>query len=90
MTIQLAPETEALIREQLESGGYGSADAVIAAAVRLLAERDHALQSLRTKIQAGLDSGESVELTPELMDQIEREAEVAFLRGDEPDPDVCP
>ena len=44
----------------------------------------------RELIVAGLNSGEGVELTPELMDEIEREAEEAYRRGEKPSPHVCP
>ena len=90
MLIRLSPQVEALIREKVDSGQYASADEVIQAAIRLLDQRDQQLQQLRAKLQIGLDSGEGIELTPELMDEIEREAEAAYQRGDKPSPDVCP
>jgi hypothetical protein len=31
-----------------------------------------------------------VEFTPELFEDIDRRVEERFLRGEEPDPDVCP
>ncbi len=79
-----------MIRDKVEAGLYGSAEEAIATAVRLLDARDRAVHDLRVKIQVGIDSGEGVELTPALMNEIEREAEAAFHRGDQPHPDVCP
>lgn len=90
MTVSLSPQHEDLIREKVASGLYRSADEAIDAALRLLNARDQQMQQLRAKIQDGLDSGDGVELTPEVMDEIEREAEAAYHRGEQPDPDVCP
>ena len=90
MSIRLSPRTEALIRQQVDSGRYATADEVIEAAVRLLELQDRQRERLRAKLQIGLDSGEGIELTAELMDEIEREAEAAYQRGEKPSPDVCP
>ncbi len=90
MPMNLTPQHEALIRDKVEAGLYGSAEEAIATAVRLLDARDRAVRDLRVKIQIGIDSGEGVELTPELMDEIDWEAEAAFHRGEHPHPDVCP
>jgi antitoxin ParD1/3/4 len=89
MTVTLTPEAEALIRQQLEAGAYRNADEVIEEALRLLDERDR-LARLRAKLQIGLDSGETIPWTPDLLDEIEREAEDAYRRGEKPSPDVCP
>ncbi len=93
MTLTLTPELEAMIREKVDSGRYATADEVIEAAVRLLDAQDDHLAMLRAKLQVGLDDlerGDTVLLTPELLDEIDREVEERFRRGDEPDPDVCP
>jgi hypothetical protein len=34
--------------------------------------------------------GEAIPWTPELMDEISREADEMYWRGEKPDPDVCP
>ena len=86
----LTPEHEALIRQKVEAGLDRSADEPIATAVQLLDARDRAVQGLRAKIHIGVNSGEGVELTPKLMDEIDQEAEAAFQRGELPDADVCP
>ena len=93
MPIQLTPETEALIREKVDSGRYATADEVIEVALRLLAVREQHTQQLRASIAEGLaaiERGEGVELTPELMDEIDREIDERLRRGERPNPDVCP
>lgn len=56
-------------------------------AVRLLDSPDRRLAELRASIDEGfaaIEHGEGVELTSELMDEIEREAGEACRRGDSP------
>lgn len=92
MGIQLTPHAAALIQEKVDSGRYASADEVVRAAIRLLDERDR-LQHLRSLLAVGLeqaDRGELLEFTPELLDDIDREVEERFRRGEQPSPDVCP
>jgi putative addiction module CopG family antidote len=89
MPIELSPQTEALIREKVEQGLYANADEAIAAAVRLLDEHDHRMTHLQEAIAAG-EVGEALPWTPELMDQLTREAEEMHHRGEMPDRDVYP
>ena len=89
MAPQLTPQHEALIERLMTSGHFSNADQVISEALQLLDERAR-LEQLRAKLQIGLDSGAGVELTPELMDALDREAEEAYQRGEKPSPDVCP
>ena len=89
MPIELSPQTEALIRAKVKQGLYANADEAIAAAVRLLDEHDHRVTRLRAAVAAG-EEGESLPWTPELMDQLSREAEEMYHRGETPDPVVCP
>ena len=89
MPRQLTPDHEALVERLAASGAYGDADHVIGEALRLLDDRFR-LQQLRAKLQVGLASGEGIELTPEYMDRLEREAEEAYQRGEQPNPDACP
>jgi DNA polymerase III delta prime subunit len=66
---------------------------VIRAALRLLEVRDQRAQDLRASIAEGLaaiERGEGIELTPELVEEIDREAEEQIRLGVPPDPDVCP
>jgi putative addiction module CopG family antidote len=88
MSVTLSPQTEALIREKVQSGQYRDADEVVERAVRLLDRHDQ-----RERLLAALaegEVGEAIEWTPELADQLSREAEEMFHRGELPDPDVCP
>lgn len=89
MTIQLSPEAEALIQQKVRGGLYANAEEAIDAALQLLAARDRQLERLRAAIAVG-EEGEAIPWTPSLMDQIRREADEMQLRGELPDPDVCP
>lgn len=89
MTMQLPPRVEARIREKVESGLYASVDAVLETAVELLDGYDRQVQRLRAAIAEG-EQGETIPWTPEMMEQLSREADEMFLRGEKPDPDVCP
>ena len=85
MVVKLTPELEARIHESVASGRYDDETAVIRDA------RDEAqLDRLRGLLQEGLISGGEMELTPELWDELEREADEADRRGDPLDPNVCP
>lgn len=91
MTVQISPQIEATIEQLVASGQFADAGAVIDEAVRLLAEREQArFLQLQTLVREGFESGEAVEFTPELMDELERQAEEAFQRGEKPNPHVCP
>ena len=63
MNISLTPQLEALVKNKVESGLYGSASEVMRDALRLLEERDRRqflrIEELRAEIKKGLDSGES-------------------------------
>lgn len=92
MNVSLAPQLEAMIRERVESGRYSDADEVVGDALRLLEEHER-LQHLRALLEVGRQDelrGDLVTFTPELFEEIDRRVEEMFLRGEEPDPDVCP
>lgn len=92
MNVSLTPELEAKIHERVASGRYNNASEVVRDALRHLEEYER-LEHLRALIAVGLEDsrrGETVEFTPELMEDIRRRAHDRFLRGEEPDPDVCP
>ena len=92
MNVSLTPELEAMIRQRVESGRYNNASEVVREALRLLEEQER-LQHLQSLLAVGLEQaqrGELVEFTPELVKDIARRAKERFLRGEEPDPDVCP
>jgi putative addiction module CopG family antidote len=93
MPIHVPADLEERIKQKVESGDYDDPSAVIRAAIRLLDKRDMRLQELRASIAEGLaaaERGEARELTPELWEEIEREAHERFLMGHQPKPDVCP
>ena len=66
MNINLTPQLEAMVREKVASGLYGSASEVVREALRLMEEQDHLRnfkrEQLRRDIQAGLESGSAGEL----------------------------
>lgn len=93
MSIHVPVDLEEQIRQKVESGEYDDPSAVIRAAIRLLDKHDLRLQELRESIAEGLaaaERGEARELTPELWEEIEREADEMIRLGVPPNPDVCP
>ncbi len=91
MTIVLTPEVEAQIRGRIESGRYPDAEAVIVKALAALeAEEQARFLKTRELVLAGFNSGPGEELTEELWDRLEQEAEEAYQRGEKPSPHVCP
>jgi antitoxin ParD1/3/4 len=66
MNISLTPQLEALVKNKVESGLYGSASEVMRDALRLLEVRDRRqflrVEELRAEIKKGLDSGEPTPL----------------------------
>ena len=93
MAIQIPSDVEATIRAKVESGQYQDETDVLRTAMRLLEARDERISDVRALIAVGLESlgrGEGVEFTPELMDEIDREADEMITHGLQPNPDVCP
>jgi antitoxin ParD1/3/4 len=93
MSIHVPADLEESIRQKVDSGQYDDPSEVIRAAMRLLDKRDRRLQELRAMVAEGLASierGEGREWTPELMEEIEREADDMIRLGIPPDPNVCP
>jgi putative addiction module CopG family antidote len=91
MSVTLTPQVEQQIRDWIERGNYPDADALIRQALQALEDREATkFLKARALILAGLHSGEAVELTEELMDEIERSSEERFQRGEEPASHVCP
>ena len=93
MAIQIPSDVEATIRAKVESGQYQDETDVLRTAMRLLEARDERISDVRALIAVGLESlgrGEGVEFTPELMDEIDREADEMIAHGLQPNPDVCP
>ena len=92
MVLHVTPHVAELIRRKVADGQYRSADEVIADALDALEQRDR-LVRLKAAIAIGdaqLARGEGVPYTAQVLDEIEREADEALSRGDEPGPDVRP
>lgn len=92
MVIQVTPESEAMIRQLVETGRYQDPAAVIDEALLALDERDR-LGRLKAAITSGnaqYARGETIRLTPELIEEMKRDAERMAREGQEPNPDVCP
>lgn len=74
MNVNLTPQLEALIKQKVASGLYGSASEVVREALRLMEEQDRIravkLEQLRQDIHEGLNSGES---TPWDAEEIKRD-----------------
>lgn len=91
MAITLTPEAELKVRRLLESGEFPNAAAVIDEALGALERvRRAEFERLREMLLEGYHSPPAGELTDEMWDEFERRAEARFLRGEKPDPDVCP
>lgn len=93
MSVTLNADTEEIIRRLVADGRYPDADALVQDALQLLESRQQQINELRAKIQVGIDElerGEFVEVKDEFWDEIDREVDEMLLRGDIPDPDVCP
>jgi putative addiction module CopG family antidote len=93
MVIHVPADLEASIRERVESGEYPDETEVIRTALRALAAREQRIEEIRASIAEGLaeiERGEGYEWTPELMEEISREADEQIRLGRLPKPDVCP
>ncbi len=93
MAIQLPADIEARIQQKVANGAFPDAGEVVREAMRLLEEQERPFEELRAKLQTGLDQldrGEGVPFTPELVEQMRRDAEDRFRRGERPNPDVVP
>lgn len=90
MPVSLSPRLEATVDQLVATGHYASVEDVMDEALRLLQEREHQRDHLRAQIRVGLDEldrGEGVELTSDLWDDIDHEADEAFRQGEKPDLD---
>jgi antitoxin ParD1/3/4 len=90
VNVKLAPRTEELVREKVASGHYGDEDAVIYEALLALDDQER-LEALRAAIAIGdaeIERGETVEFTPELLEEMKRNATKMLLEGRTPDSDV--
>jgi antitoxin ParD1/3/4 len=93
MTVSLSPDLEELIRRQVASGRYGSADAVVREALGYLMAREERLGELRAALAVAeqqIARGDVVTWTPELHAEIFEQAREAARAGARPKADVCP
>jgi antitoxin ParD1/3/4 len=77
MHIRLTPQHEELIRSKIASGEYRDPSEVVEDALRLMDERDR-MAALRAALAIGdaqIARGETILWTPELLNEIIREAE---------------
>jgi putative addiction module CopG family antidote len=92
MNVTLSPQSEQALRALVDSGRYSSADEALEEAIAALEEL-HRLDLLREALAVGeaqIERGEYDDWTPELGDQITREAQRLVRQGYQPDPDVRP
>ena len=64
-SVSLSDHFTEFLTRQVASGRYGSASEVVRAGLRLLEEREAALQELRAEIAKGEASGEAVAFAPD-------------------------
>ena len=73
--ISLDESSGRFVAQQVRSGRYRSADEVVRASLRLLEEREHALEALRQALIEGEQSGEDSPLDMDaLRDEARKEA----------------
>ena len=93
MVIHVTPEIEADIRQRVESGEYADESEVEKKALRTLEVQEWRIRDIRDSIEEGMaafERGEFVELTPAVLDEIDREVDELVRSGALPKPDVCP
>lgn len=93
MVIHVTPEIEADIRQRIESGEYADESEVVRKALRTLQASEERIREIRASIEEGMaeiEDGGGYEWTPELMEEIRREADEMIRLGRLPKPDVCP
>jgi putative addiction module CopG family antidote len=82
MSINLTPQVEQRIRDWVENGPYPDADAVVDKALQALEAQEQAkFLKLRELVRAGFEHSNLREFTPELEEEIAREADEADRRG---------
>jgi putative addiction module CopG family antidote len=92
MNVTLTPQAEEVIKRFVESGRYGDASAVVEEALLALEEyeRSAALRAVIAVGEADFERGDFALYTPDLVAQMERNADRKLAVGHEPNPDVCP
>ena len=92
MSVRVAPDLEAMIRERVTAGQYDDENEVLRQALRARDERDR-LRDLRASLVRAneqVERGEYTEWSPALTEQLSQEADKLAAQGHRPKPDVCP
>ncbi|HXB70990.1 MAG TPA: hypothetical protein VNY05_22335 [Candidatus Acidoferrales bacterium] len=82
MTVELKPEIEALIQEQLRSGAYAKPEDVIERALEFLAAEEDWLAANRAEIAAQIEEGWASTQRGELTDAEQVRAEMLRFKED--------
>ncbi len=93
MARQLTPQHEELIDRIAASGEYADIDDVITEALSLLDAHGQRLRWLRAQMATAEEQvkrGEVVELTDEVLDELDREVDERLQRGETPSTDAFP
>ena len=93
MNIHFPSVDETYIKQKVAAGFYSNATELVRDAVRRLREADEQRQALLAAVQVGDDQiarGEYRPYTPELFEEIKRNARDKVKRGHQPNPDVLP
>ena len=78
MTISVSPELQSLVEEQLATGQFESADAVLRAGLELLQQHNRRIDELRKEILPALERLDRGEGVPLDMEAIKAEARARF------------
>jgi antitoxin ParD1/3/4 len=81
VNVSLTPELEQLVSQKVSSGMYQTASEVVREGLRLLAERDQRLESLRRDVRAGFEAIKRGEYTDYDATTIQKLADRVNARG---------
>ena len=93
MNINFPPVDDGYIKAKVESGYYSNATEMVRDAVRRMREQDDQHGRLLAALELGerdIAEGRTVPYTPDLLNQIEREARTHAAHNRPPDPNVIP
>jgi antitoxin ParD1/3/4 len=81
VNVSLTPELEQLVNQKVSSGMYQTASEVVREGLRLLAERDQRMESLRRDVRAGFEAIKRGEYTDYDATTIQKLADRVNARG---------
>ena len=93
MAMRFPADVETSIRNLVSTGRFEDEAQVVREALRLLDRREQRILEIRNSVQEAIaeyERGEAIELTDEVWDRLEREAEAQAAQGVELKSDVCP